>query len=211
MRGSAASCRIFVGLTDDLGQAPVEHDHLAVAAEHHVFGLEIAVDHPPRVRIADRLTDLDERLEQLPLQLEPVRRLARAAAMELGNGVAQGLTPHETHGVKRLVVFLAASQLVDRDDVGVLELAGDLRFLEESPPGFGAQARRGLDFLEGHVAVQVGVVCNPDLAEPPLGVQAGERVPQRIALRRRRHERFDQDVPPGRRAGPERTEAAGGY
>ena len=58
--------------------------------------------------------------------------------MEFGNGIAQRLAPDETHRVKRLIVFLAASQLVHRDDIGVLELAGDLHFLEESPPRFGA-------------------------------------------------------------------------
>ena len=126
------------------------------------------MDHPARVRIADGLADLDERLEQLPLQLEPVGGLAGPAAMELGDGVAEGLPSQEPHRVERLIVLLAAGQLVDRDDIGVFELAGDLRFLEESAPGFGARGRRGLDFLERDVAIQVGVVRDPDLARVRL-------------------------------------------
>ena len=55
----------LLGLVDHLGQAPVEHDHLAEAAEHDVFGLQVAVDHAARVGVADRLADLDERLQQL--------------------------------------------------------------------------------------------------------------------------------------------------
>ena len=72
MSGSSAERSAVVGLADHLGQPPVEHDHLAVAPQHHVFGLEIAVDDAPRMRIADRLTDLDEWFEQLPLQLESI-------------------------------------------------------------------------------------------------------------------------------------------
>ncbi len=75
----------------------------------------------------------------------------------------------------------------------------------------GLEARVGLDFLEGHVSIQIGVVRDPDLAEPPLSVQPGERVPQRIALRRRRHERFDQDVPTGRRKTDRVTDEVGGH
>ena len=168
MRGSRAFGIVVVGLAHDLGQAPVEHDHFAVAAQHHVFGLEIAMDDPARVGIPHRLADLDERFEQLPLQLEPIGGLAGAATMKLGDRIAQGLPSQKTHRVERLIVFLATGQLVDRNDVGMLELAGDLRFLQEPAPRFGVGRRRRFDFLEGDVAIQIGVVGDPDLAQAAL-------------------------------------------
>ena len=59
----------LVGPVDDLGQAPVEDDHLAEAPQHDVLRLQVAVHHPARVRIADRLADRHERLQQpQPLQ-----------------------------------------------------------------------------------------------------------------------------------------------
>ena len=122
---------VGVGLAHDFGKPPVEHDDLTVAAQHHVFRFQVAMDDAARMGVADRLTDLRERLEQLPLQLEPVGGPASTATMKFGDGVAKRLPAQEAHGVERLVVFLASCQLVDRNDVGMLELAGDLRFLQE--------------------------------------------------------------------------------
>ena len=51
-------------LGEDLGEAPVHHLDLAEGADHHVRGLQVAVDHPPRVGIGDRLGDrLEDRQE----------------------------------------------------------------------------------------------------------------------------------------------------
>ena len=170
-----------------------------MAAEHHVFRLQIAMDDPTRVRIPHRLTDLHERLEQLALELETVSRLAGPATMKLGDRVAQVLPSQKAHRVERLIVFLAPGQLVHRNDVGMFELAGDLRFLEEPAPRFRIGDGRGLDFLECDIAIEIGVVGDPDLAQTPFGMQPREGVTQRVALSGRGHERFHEDVAPGRR------------
>ena len=45
----------------DLGQAPVHHLDLAEGADHHVGGLQVAVDHPPGVGVGHRLGDIARR------------------------------------------------------------------------------------------------------------------------------------------------------
>ena len=53
-----------VGAVDDLGQAPVQDDHLAEVAQDDVLPLQVAVDHPPRVGVRQRVADADEGVEQ---------------------------------------------------------------------------------------------------------------------------------------------------
>ena len=192
-------CGCVVALAHDLGQAPVEHDDFPVAPEHDVLRLQIAMDDPARVRVSHRLTHLHERFQQLPLQLKAMSGLARAATVKLGDRVAQGLPAEKAHRVKRLIVFLPPGQLIHRHDVGVFELARNLRFLQEPAPRLRIGDRRRFDLLECDVAIEVRIMGDPDLAQPPLGVQPRQGVAQRVALRRRRHERFHQHVPPGRR------------
>ena len=70
-----------VVLAQDLGDAPVEQDRLAEGAEHHVLGFQVAVEHATGVRVADRLAEREEHLEQLELL-----DLARATGQLLGRG-----------------------------------------------------------------------------------------------------------------------------
>ena len=56
-----------VRLAQDLGDAPVEQHRLAEGAEHHVLGLQVAVEHAPAVGVGDRLAERDEHLEQSDL------------------------------------------------------------------------------------------------------------------------------------------------
>ncbi len=135
---------MFLRLVDELGQAPVEHDDLAEAAQNDVLGFEIAVDHAPGMGVADGVADLEKGAQQ-PLEGERLRGLACAVAMEVAEGVEQRLAANETHHVEGLIVFLAASQLIDRDDVRVLELASNLGLLEEPAhrPQDGRRVRGG--------------------------------------------------------------------
>src|SRR5262245_65801741 len=55
------------GLAHHLGDAPVQEDGLAVGAEHHVLGLQVAVQDAVAVRVGDRLAEREEDLEQLEL------------------------------------------------------------------------------------------------------------------------------------------------
>ena len=45
---------------DRLGQAPVDHQRLTVVAQHDVARLQIAVQHPAAVGVADRIADVQE-------------------------------------------------------------------------------------------------------------------------------------------------------
>ena len=53
-----------LGLVGRFGQAPVEHQHFAEAAEDHIFWLQVAVDYAPRVSERNRVADADESLQQ---------------------------------------------------------------------------------------------------------------------------------------------------
>ena len=66
---------------DDLGQAPVDHQRLAVLADHDIARLDVAVEHAPAVGISDRVADIQEPSQQL---LDLQRPLARAAPGRFG-------------------------------------------------------------------------------------------------------------------------------
>ena len=50
---------------DDLGQAPVDDQGLAVGAQQDIGRLEVAMDHAPAVGIGDRVADVDEPAQEL--------------------------------------------------------------------------------------------------------------------------------------------------
>src|ERR1041385_4652043 len=55
--------RHLLDLAERLGQAPVDHRDLAELADDHVGRLEIAVDHPLRVRVRHRVGHRADRAE----------------------------------------------------------------------------------------------------------------------------------------------------
>ena len=134
----------------DLGQAPVHHLHLAEAADHDVRRLEIAVDHSPGVRVRHRLRHLEEDGEQP----RPVVPRPATVAEDLGQGTALD----QLHGEERPAIGEGA-ELVDRHDPRVLELAGDLRLLDEAADQLGLVAVLLQEDLDGQVAAQVGVAA----------------------------------------------------
>ena len=74
-RRSPAMHRHDVGLADHLGQPPVDDQRLAVAAQHDVGRLQVAVEHAAAVGVVDRVADVEEPPEQLP-ELDAPHRLA---------------------------------------------------------------------------------------------------------------------------------------
>ena len=144
----------------DLGQAPVHHLDLAKTANHDVRGLQIAVDHPPGVGIRHRLGDvLEDRQE--PGQ---VGRRVRPAPEQVGQGPAL----HQLHAEERPPVGEGA-QLVDRDHAGVLELAADLRLLNEPSDQVAVVAEVLAEDLDRDVAADVGVSASQDGAHAAPG------------------------------------------
>ena len=70
-------------------------------------------------------------------------------------------------------------QLVDRHDAGVLELAADLRFLDEPSDHVGVVAEILPEHLEGDVAAQVGVAALEHGAHAAAGDLAVDPVADR--------------------------------
>ena len=116
---------------DRLGDPPVEDVDLAVVADHHVLGLEVAVDEALGVGEVDRLADLGEEVQELR---ELSARASLAAGLDGGAGLvedlSQGPTQDALHREPRDLVVSA--QGVDRDHVRVIELGGDPDLLEEA-------------------------------------------------------------------------------
>ena len=125
-------------LVDQPREPPVEHVDLAEVAEHHVRGLEVAVDHATAVRVVDGQADRRERGQQLALGVaRPRRRRARAQVLE---DRVQGPAEHAPHREERGAVGTAID-VVDRHDRGVLELALDARLAEEPRALLGPELR----------------------------------------------------------------------
>ncbi len=160
-----------------LGDTPVEQHRLAEGAQHHVLGLDVAVDDAALVRIGDGLAELHEVGEQLQARAAPV----------LLERVGQRAAAHQAHGAVEVAGGGALAQLVDRDHARVLELASDARLAQEALLRVARAARQEL--LEGDVAAHVAVVRDEDrrlAAARQLALQlvvAGLLAGQRIALR----------------------------
>ena len=132
-----------LGAAHRLGQAPVDHQRLAVSADDDVRRLEVAVQHAPAVRVGHRVADVDEPVQE-------VAQLQRAAAgvvlegevgMEAVDGLLEAFPLDEPHGVVRPAVGEVA-QAVDRDDARVLQPAGDLGLEDEAVRLSGSSAWR---------------------------------------------------------------------
>jgi hypothetical protein len=130
--------------------APVGHVDLAQLADEHVLGLEVAVDEAPRVREVHRVADPRHHV-QVPLQ-----QVRRPEALLHRGRVVHELAP--LHAVDALqhderLARVRRRDVVDRDDVGVLELADDPRLLQQPRDGRG-RARLGAHLLDRHLAAQ---------------------------------------------------------
>ena len=95
--------------------------------------------------------------------------------MEARDGLLEAVALDEPHGVERAAVGVVA-QAVDRDDPRVLQPAGDLRLQQEAGPADGVVGVDGLDLLQGHLAVQLPVEGDEDLAQPAPGVRPEDAV-----------------------------------
>ena len=100
-----------------------------------------------------------------------------AGLEQLGQGVALD----QLHGEERPAVGEGA-QLVDRDDAGVLELAADLRLLDEAADHVGVVAEVFAQDLQGHVAAEVGVAALEDGAHAAAGDLAVDPVADRAVV-----------------------------
>ncbi len=132
------------------------------------------MEHAAAVRISDGVADIGEPVEQLP-QLEcasrELRRDSGVSSMIVPNRLVQAGSLHKPHGIKRPAVVVDA-QGVDRHDSRMLESAGDLGLEQEPIAAVGVVGAFGLDLLQGHLALKLGVEGHRDLADASLRVQA---------------------------------------
>jgi hypothetical protein len=172
-------------LADHLRQPPVHDERLAERADHDVRRLQVAVDDPLRVRVADRLADGGEALQQLPQGDPPGvagRRRVRGPAVGAGLAVepvddlAERRPGDEPHGVARPPVAVG-DEAEDGDHAGVVEPGGDPGLGDELFPPPGVVGVGHLHPLERDLAVELGVAGAEHLAEPALRVEPAEDVP----------------------------------
>ena len=146
---------------------------------------------PRGVGVGHRLADLlEDREEPRPVVgRAPARRQQRR----------QGAAPDQLHREERPAVG-EAPQLVDRDDARVLELAADLRLLDEPADHLGVVAVLLPEDLDGEVAAEVGVAPLEDRPHAAPGDLADELVARRLA----------RDVGHLGRSGPDQPRVLGG-
>ena len=130
--------------SERLGQAPIDHQRLAVLADDHVSRLDVAMEHAPAVGVLDGVADVDEP----PQQVAQLERAAAGVAPERRVGVEsldrllEAVSPDEPHRVERPLAVVGP-QAVDRDDARMLEPAGDLG-LDAGSDGGCPGRRRGV-------------------------------------------------------------------
>jgi len=156
-----------------LGQAPVDHQGLAVLAEHDVARLQVAVEDAPAVGVVDRVTDVEEPPQQLQQRQGPLTGIAAfpLGSVKLLDGRLEVVAADEPHRVKRAAVVIGP-QAVDRHDAGVLEPAGDLGLDDEPSALVLVCSMIELDTLEGDDPMQLLVAGDVDLAESAAVVEA---------------------------------------
>ena len=84
----AAVSRPTLTRTDALGEAPVEHHHLAEISQRHVLSLEIAMHDAPRMGKRQRMTNPDKRCQER-YPLDRIRLAGGPFRMIGPDGVAQ--------------------------------------------------------------------------------------------------------------------------
>ena len=173
-----------VAARQHLGQPPVHHLDLPERSHHDVRRLEVAVDHSACVRIGHRLADLREDAQE-PREVVGRRR---PRLEQLGEGPA----PDQLHREVRAAIGERA-QLVHRHDPRMLELAADLRLLDEPADRLGRVPVPLQEHLHRQVAAQLAVATDQDGAHATAGDLAeqvqpagGRRNPGRCRMNDRR-------------------------
>ena len=140
-----------LGRTGQFGQAEVEDLGVAARGQHDVAGLDVAVNHALCMRGGERISHL----------LRDANRLGdreRATCQPFGQGLALDVL----HGNEHRAVVL--TDFVDSADVRVIESRCRLRLAQQSGVRRGVGAGRGRQHLDGHAAIERGILAEVDLA-----------------------------------------------
>ena len=163
---------------DDLGHiahrprhAPVQQQHLSEGPQHDVVRLDVPVQHPAVVGVGKRIAHLDEGNQQL--RARELDDGGLVTGLQRGEHLPQRAALHLLHHEVELALF-RHPHVVDRHDVGVLELPGDLSLRHEARQlDFGHLARIH-HHLDGHRAADLRVACLEHLAHAAAAQLAQE-------------------------------------
>ena len=150
-------------MVEELGEAPVDEVDLAEGADHHVLGLEVAVDDAVGVGEGEGVADLEEDLEGSAVAVE-------VAGGQLAHHVGQ-VCPSSSFIVKNRGPS-SVRQLVDRDDVRVLELRRDPGLAEEGLDHLRLGPELGQEALDRQLAAQGAVGEELDRGHSPFAEPA---------------------------------------
>ena len=137
-----------------LSQAEVEDLHATVFGQKNVFGFEIAMNHSCRMGRRQTLRDAAARFQHLPNRHRTVPQplAQRLSLQKFGDDVGRAVIP---------------ADMKDRDNVGMIEGRGSLRFDFEASQALRiARPEIGKD-LNGHIALERGVAGAIYLAHSP--------------------------------------------
>ena len=152
---------------EDLGAAPVHDVDLAEAADEDVAGLDVAVEDAAAVGEGDGVAGLEEDGEA------SVQALGVAGGPG-GDELVEALAGEQLHREEEAALGIAA-ELVDRCDVGVVELAGDLGLTDEAVDEQVVAVGAVVQELGGDPSLQAAVegdAHGPDAAGGDLGAEA---------------------------------------
>jgi hypothetical protein len=165
---------VEIGVGVELGEAEVENLDLALARQHDVGGLEIAMHHAPVVRRRHRVEQLVGELEQAGN-----RQAARR------DRAVESLAFDQLHGQEVRAVRLL--DRVQRHDAGVVDRGCGARLALESLETLEVRRELAWQHLESDPAPQLGVLGEVHLSHPS-GADALEdpKVRKGLADHRRR-------------------------
>ena len=147
---------------DSLGHAKVGHYRVHAAAQH-IPGLDVAVNHPARMRVGERVHHIVQNASHRT-------RRERSAVL---NSVLERLTLNEGHCVKQQFAVLAGA--IQRNDVRMLQLRRHLDLATES---LAIHSRREFrrEHLDDHFAIERPLHRKKDAAHPAAQELALEHV-----------------------------------
>jgi len=172
-RGRFERCSMFAlaKRLQDSGEPPVHDEHLTERAHHDVGRLQVTVDHPALVSVRDRLAGAPDYVQHAGLG--PTLLLL---ASQLEN-TPQRQALDQAHRVVQRPV-LGDPQVVDRHDALVIELGGDLGFLEKAGHHLAlvALVSGSAEELEGNRPPKLAVVGLDHAAHPASSDLAADLV-----------------------------------
>ena len=163
------------GLSDFLSESPVENQHLTKISHHDVLRFEIPMNNSPSPRIGNSVTRIAKRIEQID-QVQRFICSCLPLRMISLNLFLQRLTAQKLHRIKRAAFAVGMLQLINRNDVGMLKLTGNLSFLDQPQLSVATAILAWPNPLQSDFTFQRRVRCQPDLTKPAFAVDLSQRV-----------------------------------